>query len=1079
MKLKQQMVASATLVKKRIVVQMFFCVMYVSTLHAKEISTANVLEKTLTLKVINKDRVVDGQNFLSKRLAQISFPISGKVLDSKGQALPGVTVKIKGTTIATSTNNNGEYKIIAPDQGATLVFTFLGFEPKEIIVGDTRTINVALKDQSNNLNEVVVVAFGKQKGANVIESIATVTTKDLVQSPVANISNSLVGRMPGLFASQASGEPGSDQSTLRIRGVSTFSGNTDPLVMVDGIESTNYNNIDPNEIASVSILKDASATAVYGIRGANGVLLITTKRGKTGPPRFNYTFNEAINRFTAITQPMDAPTYATDLNQALANDAYANSTVYVPRFTANDIRLYQNGTDPIFHPNINWYDVMLKKYSYQQQHNLNVSGGTDKVKYFLSAGYFNQNGLFKDFSDLAGFDANLTYRRINFRSNFDFQVNKRLKISVDASSQNEERTGTNANTSTEIDNIGRANPIDADLPIDGKIVNNISTAVNPIVGLLNQGYKNQYSNYLNATIRLDHKLDFFTPGLNLTADVSYQNFNSITYLTKNSGTSNSPLLIYTAKALPDGSVNFIPSGDLAPFGFDSSQAKNRTEILEFGFDYNRTFGGHNFTGLLLYRQTKLYDPTLAYDVPNGHQGAVGRVTYNYKSKYLAEVSAGYEGTENFAPGKRFGLFPAYTIGWVPSEESFFPKNKVVNFLKFRASYGEVGNDKIGGARFLYNPTSYTYGTTGPGNYFGQVGSTYQLYQGVVEGAVGNPDLTWERSVKINAGLDVNMFNNSLTLQADVFHEKRDNILEIPSTASLIPGYLPPAQNLGRMQNEGIEGSGTYSNKIGGFNYQISGNISFARNKILFESEVPQVYSYRNVTGQRYGQYFGLVATGLFNSWAEVNDPNRPVYYSNFKLQPGDIKFKDINGDGIINDDDKVPIGYSNIPEITYGFSFRGTYKGFDFSVLFQGVGNVSLGYTRRAYNGFYDTPTAGAAAYLDESWTPARYAQGLPILFPRFTANNGSATANTQSSSMFIVNGQYLRLKNAEIGYTFNTALLKKVGIKSARVFANGNNLLTRDNILPGIDPESLPQGANYQSYPLVRTINLGVNIGF
>lgn len=1133
MKFKQQMVASAKLVMKITVVQILLCAISISALYAKEANAQNVLEKKITLNVKNAPlssvvsllksqtqadfslsysdnalqpdmqiscnvknetlqnflndelssfdiayRVVNDQVVLYKRMTAVNLPISGKVTDEKGGPLPGVTVKVKGSTLATSTNDRGQYTISVPAASDILVFSFIGYESQEVAVGNSKVINISLKEVPNNLNEVVVVAFGAQKKATVTGSLATITTKDLVQSPVANISNSLVGRMPGLFASQASGEPGADQSTLRIRGVSTFSGNTDPLVMVDGIETPNYNNIDPNEIESVSILKDASATAVYGIRGANGVLLITTKRGKKGAPRINYTFNEAVNRFTTLTQPMDAPTYAVDLNQALANDAYAASSNYVPRFTANDIQLYKSGTDPIFHPNINWYDVILKKYTTQQQHNLNVSGGTDKVKYFLSAGYFNQSGLFKDFSDLAGFNTNLDYNRINFRSNFDFQVNKRLKITIDASTQNEQRTGNNANTSTVIDNLGRANPMDADLPIDGKIVNNVANASNPIQGLISSGYKNQYSNYLNATVRLDHKLDFITEGLNLRTDVNYQNFNSITYLTTNNG-PNGPLITYLAQALPGGGVSYLPSGDYGPFGFSSSQSKNRREVFEFGFDYDRTFGGHSITGLLLYRQSKLYDPTLAYLVPNGHQGAVGRVTYNFKNKYLAEVSAGYEGTENFAPGKRFGLFPAYSVGWVPSEESFFPKNNVVNFVKLRASYGQVGNDQIGGARFLYNPTTYTYGTA-QGYYFGQIGSTYQQYQGAVAGTVGNPNLTWERSVKINAGLDMYMFNNSLTLTAEVFHEKRDNILEVPQTAALIPGYLPPAQNLGSMSNKGIEGSGTYKNNIGGFNYQLGGNISFARNKILFESEVPQTYSYRNVTGQRYGQYYGLVAQGLYNSWAEVNDPNRPVYYSNFKVQPGDIKFKDVNGDGVINDDDMVPIGYSNIPEITYGFSLRGSYKGIDFSVLFQGVGNVSVGYTRRVYNGFFDTPTAGAPSYLDQSWTAARYASGAPINFPRFTAVNGSGgNPNEEPSSMFIVNARYLRLKNVEIGYSFKPAFLKKIALKSARVYANANNLITWDNLLPGVDPENLPQGANFQSYPLVRTINLGLNIGF
>ena len=1029
----------------------------------------------------------DNQLVATARPADIT--VKGKVTDSeKGEPIPGVSIVLKGVNKGTNTDASGNYSIAVPDRASVLVFSFVGYQKQEITVGNQAQVNVVLKADMNELNEVVVVGFGTQKKATVTGAIASIATKDLLQSPVANISNSLVGRMPGLFAVQTSGEPGNNASTLRIRGVSTFSGASDPLILVNGVEVSNYNNIDPNEIENLTILKDASATAIYGIRGANGVLLITTKRGKVGKPQLSYTGNVAVTSFTNLRKGMNSYDYARLFNESLKNDAYVSGTVYAPKFTDADLALYKSGEDPIFHPNTDWYSMVLKPQALQTQHNLSINGGTEKVRYFVSAGFFSQGGQFNHTDLVKDYDANRKYKRYNFRSSFDFDVTKQLKLSIDLSSQTENLTGSNnlngtANNSNRIiEGIARANPLTSPGYIGDKFVNlvGVGTATNPLADLFT-GYNRQFKNFLQGSIRLDYTLDFITQGLMATGIVNYQNNNTETL------GNNRTLVTYNAIRLPDNSVNLVPQGIDNPFNFTQSIGKTRRTYAQFGFDYKRAFGDHYVTGLVNYNQTKYFDPTLAFLVPNSYQGVVGRATYGYKGRYLAEFTFGYNGTENFAPGNRFGFFPAYSLGWVASDEPFFPKNDVLTYLKIRGSYGEVGNDKIGGDRFLYRPSAYTTTTvanTG-GYYFGEVGSTSTRYNYSSEGKLGNPNVTWERAIKQNLGVEMAFWKGKVSLTADVFSEQRNNILGNLGTVPVTVGATLPAYNLGRMRNRGFDADITYNDHIGNVNFWIKGNFTFARNKIEFQDEIKKPFSYQNRTGQRFGQFYGLIADGLYNTWEEVNDPNRPVSsWNNNRLQPGDIRYKDTNGDGIINDDDQVPIGYSNFPEKIFGISFGGNYKGFDLSVLFQGAGNVSLAYNRRQIRGFFEN--SGAVDYLVNSWSADRYEKGLPIQFPRLTQGDEN-NHNNRVSTYWVRNSSYVRLKNVEIGYNIPKPLLAKIGLSGTRVFANASNLITWSTVFPGVDPElsgTVPGSTsggitNEEPYPLTRVINFGLNIKF
>ena len=1007
--------------------------------------------------------------------AQSARTIKGTVTDGSGLPAIGAAVSYssQGKTEGVITDMDGLFSINVPNGVKTLQVELLGFAKETItLTPGTDTYNVVLHEDTEFLDEVVIVAFGKQKRETVTGAVSMVQTKDLVQSPQANVSNMLAGRLPGLLAVQRSGEPGEDFSTLRIRGVGTFAsgeGTQEPLVMVDGIETSNYNNIDPNEIESLSILKDASSTAVYGVRGANGVILITTKRGNEGKPKISYSGNVSMNRFTDLRETMNAYEYATNYNLAQQYDAYITGSAVSNYYSDEQIQMFKDHSDPVFYPDVNWYDMMLRKYSTTTQHNVNVSGGTNNVKYFISAGYYNQQGMFNQVSLLEGYDVQSAYERFNFRANTDFKVSERLSININIASQMETRTGNAGETGRLMDAIARANPMETPGVVDGKIVNLGSSSNNPLINFYQNGYRNDFRNNLTGAVGINYEI---VKGLKATAKFSYENYyQHLQKYTKN------PPLTYTVRRADAGDLIFTSSTTEKPFSYSASYGKSRRTYLEAGLNYATTIAdAHNITALLLYNQSTRVSPSLAYKVPNSYQGIVGRVTYDYKNRYLAEVNVGYNGTENFAPGKRFGFFPAYSLGWVLSEEPFFPKNDWVSFVKIRGSYGEVGNDRVGGTRFLYLPT--TYGVIGGQYYFGNPNATYVKYTVNGEGTLGNENLTWERARKANVGAELTFWKSRIRIEADFFMENRDNILATPQNYAIIYGATPPALNFGKMSNRGFDGDISFTNTSGDFSYWIKANYTYAHNTIVDMDEIPNPYPYKYKTGQILGQYYGLICDGFYNTWEEVNDPARPKSsWNNNKLQPGDLKYRDINGDGIIDTNDEVPIGYSNFPEVTYGFSLGGDWKGLDFSVLFQGASHVSLMYSRLYTRGFGEHFSAPRA--LLNSWSQERYEQGLPIEYPHLSLGDEVQKHNYQNSTFWTRDASYLRLKNIEIGYTFDTRKLKLAGLTSARIFMNGNNIFTWSHMIEGVDPEAAQQATNYDSYPITKTYNIGVNLTF
>lgn len=1001
--------------------------------------------------------------------------VGGVVVDTNGDPLIGVTVKVLGTEKGTVTDVDGNFQVeVKPSD--TLEFSYVGFVSQQAAVGDINHFNIVMSEAVEKLEDVVVVGYGTQKKETVTGSVSTITTKDLLQSPQANLSNALAGRLPGILSVQRSGEPGNDQSTLRVRGVGTFAGESsqNPLIMVDGVEVDDMNNIDPNEVLSLTVLKDASATAVYGVRGANGVILITTKRGELGKPKISFSSNVAVTSFVTIPQNLSSYDYTRLYNEAQAYDYYYAGS-YNPRFSGEAIEKYRTGSDPLYYPDTDWYDYMLKDCSTQTQNNFNVRGGTERVKYFVSLGFFTQDGLLNTSVYDPGYDYQINYKRYNMRSNFDINVTKNLLLKIDVSNQMGNVQRPNWSTNQIMEALSSTPSIASPGVVDNMPVTVLETSgyTTMPAGPLTHGYSSVFSNNLNFSGRFEYKMDYLLKGLSLRGAISYKNYNTEnkTYVDRG--------ITYDLQRTADGANVFVPSTDPGKMNYQGTTNRNNRIYSEVGVEYKNRFGDHNVTGLILYDQGKYYSPSLEYNVPNGYQGLVGRTTYGFKDRYLAEFDMGYNGTENFAPGKRFGFFPAFSAGWIISEEPFMPESKILSFWKIRASYGTVGNDKIGGARFLYLPSAYVY--EGSAYYWGEVGKTYTGYQGSSESKAGNPDLTWEKAFKWNIGTDIHFWEDKIALTGDFFVEHRNNILcnrnTVPVVIGIESGNLP-AYNMGRMRNSGFDGELAYNDHFGNVDVFVKGNFTYAHNVILAQDEVVRNEDYLYRTGQSYGQFFGYIADGLFNTWEEVNAAGRPEYVmanNNNKIQPGDVRYVDVNGDGKINEDDQVPIGYSTFPEIMYGLSMGGKWKNFDFSVMFQGAAHVSNMPSRRTMRGFFEN--TGAREDMKRSWSEERWLNGEEIVYPRLgTVGVGH---NYLTSTYWLEDASYLRLKNAEIGYSLNGDRIQRLGIGSIRLYMNGSNLLTFCHMLPGEDPEVLNLGANNEPYPVTRICNFGININF
>lgn len=1006
---------------------------------------------------------------ISKELrAQQAIIVKGRVLDEEKLPLPGVGVKVKGKSVSTASDADGNYTINVPDRNDVLIFSFVGFPPLEQAVEGRKSINVTMQASSESLNEVVVVAYGTQKKISVTGALTTVKGEDLAKSPNVNLAQTLVGRTSGLLAQQNSGQPGSDGVSLRIRGSSTFDSNNDPLVLVDGVERP-FNSINAEEVDNVTVLKDAATTAVYGIRGANGVILVTTKRGTSGKPQISFSSNFALQTPTRLPDFANAHDYAFLYNEALKND----NPLLTPDkllFSEEDLQKYKDGSDPIFHPDVDWMDFMMKKTAPQSKNTLTITGGGQTAKYFLSLGNLYQGGLWKEFNKQFGYSNNTTYNRYNFRSNIDFNVTKSTVFGLSLGGYSD-KTHTAGNPFGAIQSTPSL--VTPGLIGDKIILDNRITARNPLPDI-SAGYDERFVNQFNLTADLNQKLDFLLKGLTFRSKIGYDS-DYRTLLGKNVTRATYEPILTTVNGVE--TVVYRPLRDQSIGGVSNQTFDSRSKRVYFesALQYNRSFGKHTVSGLVLYNQNKQFWPSNSRyaiewaDVPIGYLGVVGRVTYNYDLRYLLEASIGRNGSENFPEGKRYGTFPAISAGWNVTREPFVKKllgdKSALSLLKFRASYGETGNDKLIDNlgtynRFMYYPSQYDVA-----NNRAQLGEEFKQYQGVIEGQLGNPDITWEKAIKHNYAVEAGFFADQLNFKFDYFLDHRNNILYQKPAIAHVAAALQDVYNIARIKNKGYEIEFGWTSKAGKINYFINGNYTFARNKVI---ENGTLASPQNQLGNPLNQIYGLIASGFFNTQAEADA--WPVQYSSLSTA-GDVRYLDSNLDGKVDQNDIVPIGDPTFPEINYGANLGLSFKGFDFSVLFQGADNVSRvlgGYMQRPANQFGTT----LAVVMQERWTPENAATASR---PKLTATYGN-TSNYTSSTLWMRDASYLRLKNVELGYKFINPFLKRLGVSSARVYLSGQNLLTWDK-LKLVDPEQ--QASNSFAYPQLQLFNAGLNVQF
>lgn len=1029
------------------------------------------------LKLSGKDSNVP---FVTQQRGQKKL-VKGTISDDTGELVIGATISVKGTTEGVLSDIDGNYEIECADNDVLLI-SYLGYTPQEIKVGSKQVINVLLVSDNVQLEEVQIIAYGTQKKLTVTGSVSSIDTKDLLKSPTSSIGNMLAGSVSGISTVQYSGQPGAEDPEIFVRGIASLDGaRSQPLILVDGVERSFYR-MDPNEIENITVLKDASATAVFGVRGANGVILVTTRRGKEGRTEISLSSSVGISEAMRLPETMGSYDHARYYNEMQLADNPGLQPNEL-RFSPYVLDMFRTNADPIMFPNTNWQKLLFKKNSLQTQHNLNISGGTKDVKFFMSLGYLHQDGLLKRFYE--SYDPNYKNNRYNYRANLDINVTKSTTLKLGLGGRLESRREPKfADVNNLWIQILRVQPFSSPGFVDGKVVQ-IKNRYIPMEmrNLFQQYYGKGYTDFSQNTMNLDmdltQKLDFVTKGLSFNIKGAYN--TSYTGSKSWSGSMESYTPVYkstlTDPGLPiddpgfDHTIVYQLEGTASALSSSEDWGtKARDWYVEASLRYDRTFGDHKVGGLLLYNMTKQYYPKANTDIPKGYLGLVGRATYAYKDRYLFDFNAGYNGSENFAPGKRYGFFPAASIGWVVSEEKFMKHVDIINFLKLRASYGLVGNDILNEyKRFLYLPDSYSASS---GGYYWGV-NTPQAYPGAVELMLGNPNVTWEKAAKQNYGLDMNLLDQRISFSLDVFYEKRKDILIQQNT---VPGFVAadlPAVNLGKVNNRGYEISLGWNDKIGSnFRYWLKGNVSFSRNKIVFKDEIPQNEPYMYETGRSIGLNYGYV----FDRFFEPTDFNEdgstiqglPTQSGSFK--PGDILFKDLNNDGVIDGDDKTYFGYGENPEYIFGLNVGLEYKGFDFSMNWTGATNVS-----RLLDEDFTRPFNTGDAPLMKWMVEERWEEnGQSAKFPRFTLVN--RMHNSQVSNFWVRDASYLRLKNVEVGYTVNADILKKLGIVKLRVFANGYNLLTLDH-LGFIDPES--KIGNKNKYPNTRIYNFGVNVNF
>lgn len=1010
--------------------------------------------------------------------------VTGVVMDENNESMIGVSVAVKDMPgFGTITDVNGRYEIKLP-QYSYLVFTYLGYEKREVFIKEAGTYNVTLKEaEATVLDEVTVTATGAQKKISITGAVTTVEV-DQLKTPTASITNSLAGTVPGIIARQTSGQPGDNISEFWIRGISTFGAGSEALVLVDGFERS-MNDLNIEDIESFTVLKDASATAIYGSRGANGVILITTKRGKESKTRVNAKVETSYNTRTITPEFVDGYTYARMMNEALTTRNQPAA------YNDDELHLIRTGLDPDIYPNIDWMDVLLKKGAPTYRATVDLNGGGTMARYFISASYVNEGGMYNTDKSMKDYNTNANYHRWNYRMNVDIDLTKTTLIKVGVSGSLDKKNSPGSSYNDLWAAAMGYNPILTPISYStGEWASfGDKNYTNPWVLSTQMGYSQDWNNKVQTTANLEQDLSFITKGLKFIGRYGYD------INTKNWAQYFKRPELWKAERQRDANGNLILTRvvpeQLMTYG--SSSEGERKEYLEAELHYDRNFNGHIVGGVLKYSQDKTVNNSqtdLINAIDRRHQGLAGRFTYGWKNRYFFDFNFGYNGSENFAAGHRFGFFPAYSAAWNVAEEPFAQKYlKWMNMFKIRYSYGKVGNDAlyIGDTqyRFPYHPEFITTidadGTDNDnldGRYiFGDIGNQY-LYEGLTYQQVASVNITWEIATKHDLGLDFSLFGDRFSGTVDYFHEKRTGIFMerqyLAPSIGMNHGN-PPRSNVGAVLSKGFDGNVAFHQKFGEVDFTLRGNFTYSKNEILEYDEQYSNYPYTRNAGYRVNQLRGLIAEGLFTSYEDIRyhaDQSGLMGDGQGQIAPGDIKYKDINGDGVINDNDIVPIGSTTRPNFVYGFGVSALWKGFDINVHFQGVGKSSFIIDGSSVYAFKEgnwgnilTDMVGNYWQLDANENPnAKY--------PRLSY--GGNDNNYRASTYWMRDGSYLRLKNLEIGYTLPKSLTRAIHLEGVRIYFLGTNLLTFSKFKLW-DPEL--GSSNGQEYPLSRTYTLGLTI--
>ena len=1000
--------------------------------------------------------------------------VTGIVTDNNKEPLIGANITVKNIPgFGVMTDINGRYKIKVP-QYSTLIFSYIGFKTQELVVKESRVINAVLsEDTTTSLDEVTITGTGAQKKITVTGAVTTVDVSQL-RTPSASITNALAGNVPGIMARQTSGQPGENFSEFWIRGISTFGAGSSALVLVDGFERS-MNELNVEDIESFSVLKDASATAIYGSRGANGVVLITTKRGKEGKTRVNAKVETSYSTRTQTPEFVDGVRYV-----QMVNEAFTTRSKPTP-YSDADIELFTNGLDPELYPNIDWMGLILKKGAPIYRATVDLSGGGTTARYFASASYVDEGGMYKTDKGLKEYNTNANYRRWNYRLNVDLNLTKTtlLKVGVGGSLDKQNQPG---GTSKQIwESVLSYNPIATPVMYkDGKwAAQGSDNQVNPWLLVTQMGYTETWKNKIQTNINLEQDLKFVTQGLKFYGRFGYDT---------NTHNSNEHLKwpdMWKAQNRRNslGELEYTKvENERLMFVIPVSKGERR-EYLEAEFHYSRSFADHLIGGVLKYTQEKTVNTSENFEknailaIDRRHQGLAGRFTYGWKYRYFFDFNFGYNGSENFAHGHQFGFFPAFSAAWNIAEEPIVKKNfKWINMFKLRYSWGKTGNDALRDGddpvRFPYlstfktdNKYGYHYGDVGTG------ASSGTFYPGLTYSNFASRNITWEIAVKQDVGVDFSLFDDKLSGTVDYFHEQRNGIYMKRSFLPFSTGLMEysPFANVGAVLSKGFDGNIGYNQKIGEVDFTFRGNITYSKNEIKEYDEAYSHYSYTKQSGFRVDQLRGLIAEGLFTDYEEIRNSAKQDFGP---VAPGDIKYKDVNGDGIINKNDVVPIGATSKPNLIYGFGLSAAWKDFDFNLHFQGAGKSSISLEGSVAYPLSAGYWGNILSDVDGNYWSLGTNENPNAKYPRLSF--GGNSNNYRPSTFWMRDGSYLRLKNLELGYTLPTRWINRIHLNKMRFYFMGTNLLTFSKFKLW-DPEM--GSATGEKYPLSRTYTLGLTI--